>query len=113
MGLSSSPSRLSALQASAKTMHLEVAACTDNGRVRPTNEDSYHVSREQNLFVLSDGMGGAAKGEVASAMAVEVVSACFEQDGVAAMPPESAPNSEFSDETNLLIRAIEQANRQI
>lgn len=113
MGLISSPSRLSAPQANAKPMQLEVAACTDNGRIRPTNEDSYHVSREKNLFVLSDGMGGAAKGEVASAMAVEVVSACFEQDAPVAMPQESAPNSVLSDETKLLIRAIQLANRKI
>ena len=113
MGLSSSPSRLSALQASAKTMHLEVAACTDNGRIRPTNEDCYHVSREKNLFVLSDGMGGAAKGEVASGMAVEVVSGCFEQDVLVAISREGELNSEFSEETNLLIRAIQMANRRI
>jgi len=113
MELSSSPSRLSALQANAKPMHLEVAACTDHGRIRPTNEDSYHVSREKKLFVLSDGMGGAAKGEVASAMAVEVVSACFEQNELDARLHGSAANPEFSDETNLLIRAIQLANRKI
>lgn len=113
MELSSSPSRLAAVQANAKPMHLEVAACTDNGRIRPTNEDSYHVSREKKLFVLSDGMGGAAKGEVASAMAVDVVSACFEQDAQGSMSLESESTSEFSDETNLLIRAIRLANRKI
>ena len=113
MGLTSSPSRLSAFQANAKPMHLEVAACTDAGRIRPTNEDSYHVSVEKNLFVLSDGMGGAAKGEVASAMAVKVVSACFEGDARAAMSPEAAANSEFSQETNLLVGAIQLANRKI
>jgi serine/threonine protein phosphatase PrpC len=113
MGLSSSPSRLSLLQANAKTMHLEVAACTDKGRIRPTNEDSYHVSREKDLFVLSDGMGGAAKGEVASAMAVEVVSACFEADPVIAVSREPTPGSEFSGETTLLIRAVQKANRKI
>jgi serine/threonine protein phosphatase PrpC len=113
MGLSSSPSRLSAVQANAKPLHLEMAACTDTGRIRPTNEDSYHVSREKKLFVLSDGMGGAAKGEVASAMAVEVVSAFFEPDAFVSMSQETEPNSEFSDDTNLLIRAIQLANRKI
>lgn len=112
MALTSSLSRPPAFQANAKPMHLEVAACTDSGRVRPTNEDSYHVSRERKLFVLSDGMGGAAKGEVASAMAVEVVSACFEQDA-AAMFRDSAPPAEFSGETNRLIHAIHMANRKI
>ena len=48
-------------------MHWDVAACTDKGVVRPINEDSFRISPERNLFVLSDGMGGAANGEVASA----------------------------------------------
>jgi protein phosphatase len=97
-------------------MRLDVAACTDNGRIRPTNEDSYHVSPEKKLFVLSDGMGGAAKGEVASAIAVKVVAAAFEENeekGGRAMSRESEANPEFSDETNSLVCAVRLANRQI
>jgi len=72
----------------AKQMQWDVAACTDTGRLRPMNEDSYRISAEQNLFVLSDGLGGAAKGEVASAMAVEVVVASMRENASAAMPAE-------------------------
>src|SRR5712691_5086861 len=46
---------------------------TDVGRVRTNNEDCYRIVAPQNLFVLSDGMGGEAHGEVASALAVETV----------------------------------------
>src|SRR5207245_10220920 len=46
---------------------------TDMGRVRTNNEDGYRIVAPQNLFVLSDGMGGEAHGEVASALAVETV----------------------------------------
>ena len=41
---------------------------SDVGRVRTNNEDSYRILNSLNLFVLSDGMGGEAHGEVASAL---------------------------------------------
>ena len=96
-----------------KQIHLDVAACTDEGRVRLINEDSYRISRDQNLFVLADGMGGAAKGEVASAMAVEAVVRSFHENAAAGLPRLSASDSECSNGTNSLIRAIETANREI
>jgi serine/threonine protein phosphatase PrpC len=46
---------------------------SDMGRVRANNEDSFKIVPALNLFILSDGMGGEAHGEVASAMAVETV----------------------------------------
>ena len=49
------------------------AGVTDTGRVREHNEDAIGTSAEHGLLVLADGMGGLKAGEVASAMAVEVV----------------------------------------
>ena len=46
---------------------------SDVGRVRTNNEDSYQILNTLNLFVLSDGMGGEAHGEVASALAVDTI----------------------------------------
>jgi len=47
------------------------AALSDLGRVRRSNEDSVHCSAESGVFVVADGMGGHAAGEVASAIASE------------------------------------------
>lgn len=49
------------------------AALSDRGRKRSGNEDAYGLSLEHGAFVVCDGMGGAAAGEVASAMAVDEV----------------------------------------
>ncbi len=54
-------------------MQFKVGAATDVGRVRAINEDAFIVRPELGLFVVCDGMGGAASGEVASQIAVKVI----------------------------------------
>ena len=47
--------------------------CTDVGMKRDHNEDSYLLAPDMNLFVVADGMGGHAGGEMASGIAVRTV----------------------------------------
>lgn len=65
------------------------AAVTDRGRKRPSNEDAFGFSVEAGVYVVCDGMGGAAAGEIASSLAVDEVLRLLKdrsQDGEGQLP---------------------------
>ena len=96
------------------TIRIRAAALTDVGRVRELNEDAVmavQYSRqsqiepaESYLYVIADGMGGAAAGEVASAIAVKAIRD-YVEDRLAA--------GEAGEPDGLLKEALEEANRRI
>jgi PPM family protein phosphatase len=57
----------------ARPTPVRAAGATDPGRVRTTNEDRLHVDAERGIFVVVDGVGGHAAGEVAATIAKDVI----------------------------------------
>ncbi|MFC1641469.1 Stp1/IreP family PP2C-type Ser/Thr phosphatase [Myxococcota bacterium] len=62
-------------------MRIEVAGQTDVGRKRNHNEDNFAIMAEFGLYVVADGMGGHASGEIASKMAVDTLQEFFAATG--------------------------------
>jgi serine/threonine protein phosphatase PrpC len=89
-------------------MRLKVGAATSVGRVRPINEDAFSADADRGVFVVCDGMGGAAAGEVASRMAIDTIAAHVHSD-----PGKRGTERGFQPRTAQLGHAIEEANRAI
>jgi len=87
---------------------------TDVGRVRSNNEDSFRILESLHLFVISDGMGGEAHGEIASSMAVEtIVDYCSEAKDDSGITLAGAPGDHWAEKTKRLQSAVYLANSKI
>ena len=95
-------------------MHIQAGARTDLGRVRKNNEDFYAIEPALQLYVLSDGMGGEAHGEVASQLAVQtILTHCKQAENSRTTPIFGESSPDVSERTNRLASAIHLANRKV
>lgn len=85
---------------------------THAGKVRPHNEDCIGTDIDTGLVVLADGMGGYKAGEVASSIAVNIVTEEVAK-GLKNARRQADPESEYAPETLLLKRAVQKANEVI
>ena len=88
-------------------MRLRVGAATDTGHVRDLNEDVYVLQTAQGLFLVCDGMGGAAAGEVASQIAADTILTQLADHPSAA---DCGDDARYLPETSRLAQAVRTSN---
>ena len=94
-------------------MGIDFGARSDRGRARDNNEDCFRAAPELNLFVLSDGMGGQASGEVASRMVCETVIEHFRETAENPAVARDGCGEGISEQGNRLAGAIRLANSAV
>jgi len=94
-------------------VHYTAAAVTDRGRKRPSNEDAFGFSVEAGVYVVCDGMGGAAAGEIASTLAVDEVFRLLSQRGENNETPLLTAAEEAICAANEAIYSRAQRNRRL
>src|SRR5215211_2446618 len=94
-------------------MQVNAFGLTHVGRQRQHNEDAFLVEDDAMLFLVADGMGGHAAGEIASRIAVDSISEFIlhtkEDDGT--WP--HAYDEHFRRSTNRLMAALRMANTRV
>jgi protein phosphatase len=92
---------------------IDFAELTDTGRVRDHNEDAIGYNPEIGLMVLADGMGGYNAGEVASGIAVQIVSQLAAEGAGREHRDEIDPHSGMMRQSIVLRDAVYRANKII
>jgi serine/threonine protein phosphatase PrpC len=91
-------------------LSIEAAARSETGQRRTTNQDAFAIRADLGLYLLCDGMGGHAAGEVAAAIAVETIQQFYVEVG-APWPPD-APGP-ASDPRAVFVAAVKHANDRV
>ncbi|MCU0656060.1 MAG: protein phosphatase 2C domain-containing protein [Polyangiaceae bacterium] len=99
---------------SKQVFKITAAGKTDPGRVREINEDNLLLDPALNLFLVCDGMGGHATGNIASKLAVKSIHNYFEAtEHGAPLDPPHADDGDASTDLRRLAGAIRKANRDV
>jgi len=101
-------------QFSSVSLRIEAAATTHAGQVRESNEDVFGIFPDERLYVVADGMGGRAAGEIAARIAIDVLEAFCRENRTS--PPETWPfpiDPRYARPVNLLRVGLKVANQRI
>lgn len=91
---------------------IKAEGATDVGKVRSSNQDSFLVSDDEHLYIVADGMGGHAGGEIASSLCIQEV-AKFLKSNATALAPTSGRQHPDSKIMSIMAQAINHASTKI
>jgi len=95
-------------------MALEAAGMTDVGLVRNHNEDNFFFDTNLGIFIVADGLGGHAAGEIASKIVVDQVAKFIEHTADSGTTILSSLNSKFASVNEIRLKtAIQMSNKAI
>ena len=83
------------------------------GMIREENEDNFLDDEEEKIFLVADGMGGLARGEMASRIAAETIRDFIKRSRCGDAPWPITPQNRFSEEENRFLAAAAAANQAI
>lgn len=96
---------MSTAHSSTDIVQYTASALSHRGRKRPSNEDAFGYSIEHGVFVVCDGMGGAAAGEIASSLAVDEMMRMLAAEGLGAATPEQTEKAIYAANQAIYTRA--------
>lgn len=101
-------------------MQIKASGLTHPGRVRDNNEDCFEIFPDEtqgisyhpdNLYIVTDGMGGATSGEVASLLAIQTIKDTFTSPYL--LPIAFSPGCKHDDVAKRLEYAVYMANKRL
>ena len=94
-------------------MKITAAGQTDIGRTRSSNQDSFLIDNPRQLYIVADGMGGHAGGEIASKLCVENISSWVGRSSTLKRLSKTYRSRRHAGICTLFVQAINHASTRI